>query len=351
MSKRAEITLHDIAHRLHLNTSTVSRALNNHPNVSEYTKKAVLQMARRLNYQPNNIAAALRNGKSGFLGIIVPTADKAFFASIVRGVEEVANKVGYKLVICQSYDNYEVEVQIINTLLSARVDGIITSLGKNTTDFSHFRSISAKGIPLMLFDRTTDDLDVSQVTIDDYIGAYQTVEHLIQQGCRRIGHFTSFQRTSIFAERLRGYKDALADYGIPFCEGMVVESNLQLADGRRSMEKLLTLARRPDAVFSFSDYGAMGAMQVLKERKIRIPEEVALAGFSNDPFTEFTDPPLTTVDQQSKSMGKIVAELFFQQLNSNCNTPLIARKVVLKPEIIIRESSLKNKVLQIRIAG
>lgn len=332
-------TIHDIALRLNVTASTVSRALNNNPRISEVTRKAVFEMAKELNYQPHNIAAALRNGKSFFIGIIVPTADRAFFASIVRGVEEIANKLGYKVIICQSYDDYETEVQTIDALFSARVDGIIASIGKNTEDFNHFKRAAEKDVPLLLFDRTTEQLEVSQVAIDDHLGAYLTVEHLILQGCKRIAHFTSPKKISVFKERLRGYKDALKEYGIPYHKELVIESNLQLFDGRKSMENLLELEEMPDAVFSASDYGAMGAMQVLKERKIKIPQQVALAGFSNDPFTSFTDPPLTTVDQLSKTMGNIVAELFFDQLKSKS---AITQKVVLKPELIVRESSLKR---------
>ena len=225
---------------------------------------------------------------------------------------------------------------------SARVDGIIASHGKNTEDFSHFKRAQEKGIPLVLFDRTTDELEVSQVMIDDYLGAYKAVEHLIQQGCRRIAHLTSPKKVSVFRERLRGYTDALKNHGIPYEQELVVESNLQLEDGRNSMQKLLELPVWPDAVFSSSDYGIMGAMQVLKERKIKIPDEVALAGFMNEPFTSFTDPPLTTVDQFSKLMGNVIAELFFEQLRLG-DKKSVGQKIVLKPELIIRESTLKKK--------
>ncbi|RDV15322.1 LacI family transcriptional regulator [Pontibacter diazotrophicus] len=341
MENKTKVTIHDIAEKLNITASTVSRALNNNPRISELTRKAVLKTAKQLNYQPNHIAAALRHGKSHIIGIIVPTADRAFFSSVVRGIEDMANNLNYKVIICQSYDNYEKEIQTIDALLSARVDGIIASIGKNTENFDHFKRIQAEGIPLVLFDRTTDALEVSQVMIDDYLGAYKVVEHLIQQGCRRIAHFTSPKKVSIFKERLRGYSDALSDYGIPYDEELVVQSNLQLVDGRESMEKLLKLKERPDGVFSASDYGAMGAMQVLKENKFKIPQEVALAGFSNDPFTSFTDPALTTVDQFSMTMGKKTAEIFFEQLKSG-NKEAVPQKIVLKPELIIRESSMKR---------
>ena len=183
---------------------------------------------------------------------------------------------------------------------------------------------------------------MSQVAVNDYEGAYKVGEHLVLQGCKRIAHFTSPKKISVFQERLRGYTDALLYHGIPYRPELVIESNLQLFDGRNSMEKLLDLEELPDAVFSASDYGAMGAMQVLKERNIKIPQDVALAGFSNDPFTAFTDPPLTSVDQLSKQMGNIAAELFFKQLNLKSPLDFEPQKVVLKPELIIRASSLRN---------
>ncbi len=334
-------TIHHIAEKLKITASTVSRALNDHPRISDATKKLVQKTAQELNYQPNNIASALRNGKSYLIGVIVPTADRSFFASVVRGIEEIANNIKYKVIICQSYDIFEKEVLTVDALLAARVDGIIASIGKNTDTFAHFNRAIMEGIPLVLFDRTTDQLEVSQVVIDDHLGAYQVVEHLIQQGCRRIAHFTSPKKVSVFKERYRGYVDALHAYNIPFDEELVVASNLQLEDGRRSMEQLLTLKNRPDAVFSSSDYGAMGAMQVLKEHKIAIPGDIALAGFSNEPFTSFTDPPLTTVDQFSIYMGNITAELFFEQLKATKNFK--PQKTVLKPALIVRESSMKRK--------
>ncbi|WP_205500010.1 LacI family DNA-binding transcriptional regulator [Rufibacter psychrotolerans] len=342
MGSKPKVTIHHIAEKLNITASTVSRALNDNPRISEVTKKAVLKAAKQLNYQPNNIAAALRNGKSYIIGIIVPTADRAFFASVVRGIEEIANKLHYKVIICQSYDNYEKEVQTIDALLSARVDGIIASIGKNTENFDHYKRPQEKGIPLVLFDRTTDALEVSQVVIDDYLGAYKVVEHLIQQGCRRIAHFTSPKKVSVFKERLRGYMDALRDYEVPFSEELVIKSNLQLEDGRASMEQLLGLAERPDAVFSASDYGAMGALQVLKENGIKVPHEIAVAGFGNEPFTSFSDPALTTVDQFSLTMGRITAELFFEHFKASADKKLVPQKTVLKPELIIRGSTLRN---------
>ena len=334
-------TIHDIASYLNITASTVSRALNNNPRISESTRNAVLQAAKQLNYQPNNIAAALRNGKSNLIGVIVPTADRAFFSSIVRGIEEIANNLGYQIIICQSYDDYYKETQTVQALANARVDGIIASIAKESVKLEHYQAILNKGIPIVLFDRTTDQLDVNQVMIDDYQGAYEVVSHLVDEGCKRIAHFTSPAKVSIYKERLRGYTAALKDRGLPFDEGLIIESNLQLEGGRQSMLELLKLKEIPDAVFSASDYGAMGAMQVLKEKKIKIPQEVALAGFSNEPFTSFTDPSLTTVDQFSLTMGHVTGKLFFDQLKK---TTQQTQKTILKPKLIVRQSSLRTSV-------
>jgi LacI family transcriptional regulator len=339
--KKRRITIHDIAEKLNITASTVSRALRDHPRISKATKKAVLKAAQKLHYQPNHIAAALRNGKSNILGIIVPTADRSFFSSVVRGIEEIANAANYNVMICQTYDLYKKEVATVEALLNARVDGIIASIAKETENVDHFRKLKEKGIPLILFDRMNDELDVSNVTNDDYLGAYNAVEHLVQQGCRRIAHFTSLKKVSIYKERYRGYREALEAYQIPFDESLVIESQLQLEDGRQSMEQLLLMTKRPDGIFSSSDYGAMGALQVLKEKGIGAPKQIAIVGFSNEAFTSFSEPTLTTVDQHSKRMGNAAAEIFLEQIFAG-NKIFIPKKTVLKPDLIIRRSSLRN---------
>jgi LacI family transcriptional regulator len=340
--KKEKATIHDIAEKLNITASTVSRALKDHPRISAQTKKAVLKAAQKLNYQPNHIAAALRNGKSNIIGIIVPTADRSFFSSVIRGIEEIANTSRYNVMICQTYDNYKQEVQTVEALLNARVDGIIASYAKETTDFSHFLKVKERGIPLILFDRSNSDIEVSQVVIDDFLGSYKATEHLIQQGCKRIAHFTNTLKVSIYTERLRGYREALINNGLKYDESLVTHSNLQVEDGRNSMLQLLKLKETPDAVFSASAFGAMGAMQALKEKNIKIPDQIALVGFSNELFTSFTEPTLTTVDQHSMRMGNAAAEIFLEEI-TNDNLKFIPQRIVLKPELIVRQSSLKKK--------
>jgi len=199
---------------------------------------------------------------------------------------------------------------------------------------------------LVLFDRSNDQLEISHVVIDDYQAAYKAVTHLVQQGCKRIAHFTNIQKINIYTERFRGYQAALHDHGLPFSPELVIESDLQLEDGRRSMLQLLALPTLPDAVFSASDLGAMGALQVLKENDIKVPESIALIGFSNEPFTMFCDPPLTTIDQHCKKMGNIASEIFLEEIKQSGTDKFIPKKIVLMPELIIRQSSLRKNILK-----
>ncbi|MEM1259355.1 MAG: LacI family DNA-binding transcriptional regulator, partial [Bacteroidota bacterium] len=333
--------IHDIAERLNITASTVSRALNGNPRISERTKKAVLKTADELNYEPNQVASALRSGRTQLIGMLVPSINRAFFSSIIRGVEEVANSLGYYVIVSPSYEDLENEERVIKAFLSARVDGIIASIGRNTQQFEHFDQVLKRGLPLVLFDRTTPFLQTSQVVIDDYQGAYDATAHLIKQGCLRIAHFTTQRRINIYKERYRGYVNALEDHGIPLRESLVFSGNLQLEDGQAHTKALLESNHTFDAIFSASDYAAVGAMQILKEHGMAIPKDVALVGFLNEPFTSFTDPALTTVNQFPIEMGRTAANLFFNTLNSE-QKKVIPKKTVLQPELVIRASSLKK---------
>jgi LacI family transcriptional regulator len=215
-------------------------------------------------------------------------------------------------------------------------------------NFDHFNKVILEHIPLVLFDRSNDQLEISHVVIDDYQGAYKAVVHLIQQGCRRIAHFTNIQKINIYTERLRGYQAALRDHGIPFHPELVIESDLQLDDGRRSMHKILALNELPDGIFSASDLGAMGALQVMKEHDIKVPDQIALVGFSNEPFTMFSDPPLTSVDQHCKRMGNIASDIFLDEVKNSNGEKFIPKKIVLMPELVIRKSSLRKNGVPVK---
>ncbi len=341
--KKKRTTIQDIADELDTTASTVSRALQDHPRISDTTKEAVLAMAEKLDYQPNNVASALRSGKSHVIGIIIPRIDRFFFASILRGIEEVANKAGYKIIMSQTHDSTITEKSNIATLLEARVDGILASYALETRDFKHYKNIVDNGIPLILFDRlheTLESYQVEAVVLDDYLGAFKATEHLIEQGCRRIAHFAGPQHVSIYKERRRGYEEALRRHSLPVDEELIMESDVKLKAGRELGEQLAIRKTLPDAIFSSSDYAAAGAMEVLQDHGIHIPEDIAVAGFGNEPFTSFTR--LTTVDQHGEEMGRMAAQLFLDLMDGEHTTPSSGKRV-LNPELIVRSSSVKEK--------
>ncbi|MES2732368.1 MAG: LacI family DNA-binding transcriptional regulator [Bacteroidota bacterium] len=338
----SKASLIDLAKELSLSVSTISRALSNHSSISDATKKKVWKLAKQMNYQPNQLAAALRKGRSNIIGVMVPTINRNFFASVVRGIETVTNKEGFNIIICQSNDDEASEIKNVEALVNAQVEGVIVSIARSTLDFSHFERVLQRGIPLVLFDRMIQGLDISAVVIDDYQGAFQAVKHLIDQGCRRIAHFAGQDNLTIYRDRLKGYRDALEAHQLPFDEQLVYQCKLTLEAGRAGAEHLLQLPSLPDAIFSASDHAALGAMQVLKTHQIRIPDDIALAGFSNEPITSLTEPMLTTVDQHSEVMGQTAAKLFLEMLQ-NKSTPFSPRKIVLQAELIIRESSLRKR--------
>ena len=331
-------TLKDIANVLSISTAAVSKALNDDTRISLKTKKAVKQVAKELNYQPNHLASALRKGKSNLVGVIVPRTNSSFFSSVVENMEEVLNKAGYNIIITQSNESFEKECKNIDTLLYTQVDGIIASMANETVDLSYYEKIKSNGIPLILFDRGENDLNVDYVGINDYDSSHMIIEHLVAKGCKRIAHIGGYRRTRIFNNRIRGYIDAIKKHDLPHDDELLIESSLTLKDGRRQMEKLLALKNRPDAVYVASDYAALGALQVLKEKKIKVPEDIKLVGFGNEPFTSLVTPSITSVSQHSEQIGRLAAETFLGYIEKDIVVQSL-NKIILDSELIIRSSS------------
>jgi len=344
LGNNKKTTIKDIANVLGLTASAVSKALNDHPRISDKTKKAVQQVAKNLNYQPNYLASALRKGKSNLVGVIIPKANSNFFSAVLESIEAVLNKKGYNIIISQSYESFEKECRNIDTLLFTQVDGIIASLANETTDFSYYEKIKAKGIPLILFDRGENDLGVDYIGIDDYKSSHMVVDHLVQQNCKRIAHIGGFSHTRIFKNRIRGYRDAIENHNLPLYEDLIFECNLTKENGRLIMEELLNHTNRPDAVYVAGDYAALGALEVLKENKIKVPEEIAVVGFGNEPFTSLVTPSITTIEQHSTEIGRLTAEAFLRRIKE-AGIPPVLNKNILDSELIVRDSSKKNKSL------
>lgn len=341
--KKNKVTIKDIAEVLGITPSAVSKALNNHSRISDKTKSEVIEVAKKLNYQPNHLASALRKGKSNLVGLIMPRASSHFFASVLNSVEKVLNTKGYHVIISQSNESYKKECESIDALLLTQVDGIIASLANETLDFSHYKKIKEKGIPLILFDRGDDDLDVDFIGIDDFKSSHIIIDHLVEQGCKRIAHIGGFSHTRIYKERILGYKDALNKHNLAYESDLLLEGDLSIEDGRRKTEYLLNLPNRPDAIYAAGDFAAIGALQVLKENNIKIPNEIALVGFSNEPFTSFVSPSITTINQHSEQIGKLAAETFLYRME-HPNEKVSLNKLSLNAELIVRDSSNRKKI-------
>lgn len=336
-----KITISDIAKELNTTPATVSRALRNHKSISEKTKKNVHETAIRLNYKRNNIASSLRKGSSGLIGVIIPSAEINFFGSVVHGIESIANRSGYNILIYQSNENYESEIKGIDTFLSARVDGILVSIAKNTTDFSHFLAAKKANVPIVFFDRSNDEIGIHSVVIDDYKGAYIATEHLIEQGYKRIAHISGPKHLKIFSDRLRGYLDALLANNLEIDKSLIYEGNVSIEAGKEGINYLLSINSPPDAVFAVEDFTALGAIKALKENKIKVPDQFGVIGFANETFGEHITPTLSTINQQTVQMGKLA---FTQLENIINNIPeiLIEHKLILEPIAIFRESSQRK---------
>jgi len=342
---KRKTTIYDIAAKLGLTAATVSRALNNNPKISLNTRKLVLDTALEMNYEQNRLALALKSGKSYNVGVIVPRIDSNFFSSIIRGIEEELYPKGYHVIICQTHNQENIEIEKINSLVNVQVDGILMSISnaKLEENLSFNKLLKNQKTPLVFFDRKKDIKGVSSVTIDDFKGGYEATKHLIEQGCKRIAHLSNDRKLEIFRNRYLGYKQALADNNIEFDEHLVIDTQSSVPDGRRVTKLLLNMETPPDAIFSSSDFAALGAIQELQEVGLNIPEDIGVVGFSNEPFTRFMElTTISTVDQFPLEMGRMAAQVFLEEVSYTQDNK-ITKNVVLTPELIIRKSSLRTK--------
>ncbi|MGN7821300.1 LacI family DNA-binding transcriptional regulator [Chitinophaga sp. 22536] len=336
--KRHQVTIVDIAKALQLSKSTVSRALTGHPSVKADTRQAVLELAEKMDYQRNMLAISLITRKTNTIGIIVPEFTSSYFPNVTIGAQEVASKAGYNTVICQSNESYETEVANTKVMLANQVDGILVSLSKETRNFDHLKIFQRKGIPIVFFNRVCDDMDVPKVIVDDFEGAYKAVSHLLERGRKRIAHLSGPTSLRISEKRLNGYKAALKKHNVPYDESLVIPYDLNTDMVHIYVTHLLSLPQPPDAIFAISDPTAIEIIQVIKKKGLRVPEDMAVVGFSNDFASGLIHPSLTTVAQPVKEIGRTAAQLLIDQINRDLSDwKSIIR--VLKTELIVRESS------------
>jgi len=336
--KSSQITIKDIAKALNISASTVSRALKDHPDISLKTKKAVKALAENLRYEPNDIALSLRNAHSKIIGVIIPEIVHYFFSSVISGIEDVSYKAGYTVIICQSNEDYEKEKSIIHTLMSRRVDGILASVSKTTTDYSHFEELKKSYIPLVFYDRVLNLPFTDRVIVDDFTGSYKAVEHLIKMGCRRIAHLATTQELQIGRNRKNGYLQALKDNNIDIDEEIILRCDTD-RHVLKCIPYLLSLQKTIDGIFAVNDLTAMRAMPIIKSSGYKIPQEIAIVGFSNSLYSSMTDPPLSTIEQQGFEVGTRAAKLLLERILSDVE--LEARVEQIKTELIVRGSSLR----------
>ena len=329
-------TIIDIAQKLKIAPSTVSRALNDHPDIKQETKVLVRKVAEELRYQPNPIAKSLKSNKTTTIGVLVPEIKHDFFASAISGIEEVAYQSGYTIILCQSGESVDREIVNTNVLIQHRVAGVIASVSQTTTDGSHFHDIIKRKIPLVFFDRVIDDPMISSVMIDDYRSAYDAVTYLVSKGYKKIAHLSGPKDLGICIKRRNGYVDALRDSQIAVPDNFIFYGGLHEQNGYTAMDELIARNTLPDAVFAVNDPVAIGAFQRIKEAGYKIPHDIAIMGFSNNKITTLVDPPLTTVDQPSFEMGKRAAQILLQQIEKDHIQP---QHVILDAKLVIRGST------------
>lgn len=330
------ITIKDIARELKISISTVSRALQNHPDISEETKKIVVAYAREHHYRPNQIASSLRTQKNTTIGVLLPDLTQYFFSTILAGVEKEANAAGYNVLITRSKDDSDRELQCLQMLMTSRVAGVIACPSKRTSDFSGYQDMIDRGLPLVLVDRFSP-LSCDQIVSDDFHGAYQAVEYLIETGCRNIAIIKSPYETHNFQERERGYREALAHYGLPIDDSLTFcadtrEEAILIANG------LFSESTHPDAIFCVTDRVADGVVYVAKMKHENIPQDVAICGFSNDVVTAHTDPMQTTVEQRGKTIGRLAAQHLLKRIEE-ADEPAAPEKVVVPTQLVVRETT------------
>ena len=335
--KSGLVTIKDIARELKISPSTVSRALKNHPDISEETKKAVNDLAKRLNYQPNAVALSLKQKRSKTIGVIIPEIVHYFFSSVISGIEDVAYDAGFNVIICQSNEMYEREVATTNTLLASRVDGILASHSKNTEDFQHLHNLKDNNVPMVFYDRIVPGILADQVIIDDKDAAYRATKHLIDTGRKKIVHFAGPQKLLIGQLRKEGYIKALKKAGLEIDPELIIEAD-SFEKARIAVMKIIEQGKQIDGLFAVNDLTAIGAMQTFQKNGVRIPEQVAIVGFSDGRFSGITDPTLTSVDQHGYEMGTIATQMLLKRITTEENDYPFETKI-LDANLIVRGSS------------
>lgn len=334
------ITIKDLARELGISKSTVSRALRGHPNVKKQTRDEVLALAEELDYQPDQVALSLVHKRTFTIGVVVPNVSFPYFSYVLSSIQEMADTAGYQVIIAQSLESFEREKKVIQTMVANRVDGLLLSISRETQDFDHIHSLRRKGVPVILFDRVFGFGTYPQVMMDNFEAAYKVTKHLLEQGYQRIAHLAGPQRLLVCQQRLQGYLEALDEAEVSEDESLIIEAGFRREQGYAGAMQLLALPNPPDAILTVSDSAAIGAKMALEEKGIDIPTEMGLASFNNEAYSEFVDPPLTTVAFPMREMGKAATALLLKRLKDS-EQEFEPEQEVLKSQLIVRKSSMR----------
>jgi DNA-binding LacI/PurR family transcriptional regulator len=335
------LTIKDIARALGLSTSTVSRALRDSYEISPETKKLVLEYAEKNNYHPNPIALSLKERKSRSIGVIVCEIANSFFSQVINGIESIAYNHGYNVIIAQSRESFDREMLNLQYLTSRSIDGLIISISTETKDFSNFKKLHEKGLPIVFFDRIVSEIDTHKVIADNYKGAYDATLHLINCGYRRIAAISNPALVSITKERLAGYGAALGDHGIEVNDNLVKycqHGGMIVSEVEEVVKELFKLDQPPDAIFATADKLTTGCLRILKTKGMKVPDDIGLIGFSNTDLTDLLDPPLSIIKQPAFEMGEVAMKLLLQLIESKRPVTEFETKV-LSTELLIRGST------------
>lgn len=339
--EKKEVTIYDIAAQLNISTATVSRALRDDPAVNSKTKKKVVDLAEQYGYQTNHFARSLRKRQTNTIGVIIPRLNSYFMATVIAGIEQIANAAGYNLIISQSSESLEREDSILRTMFNNRVDGLLVSLSYHTNSLNHFEKFAQKNIPVIFFDRTYPTGNFTGISINNRQAGYDATKHLLENGCRRIVHITVSSTQSIYQDRYLGYAQALAEYGIPLDADLVYFGDLSLESGEAAAQYIRSLPQRPDGIFVANDNCAAGCLISLKKQGIQIAQEIAVVGFNDDPICRIVEPNLTSIHYPGHEMGELAARSLINHLNGNANI-MLTQHIQLRSDLIVRDSSKRN---------
>ncbi|SHI97837.1 transcriptional regulator, LacI family [Mesonia phycicola] len=339
MKKRATITLKRLAEDLELSVSTVSRALNNHPDISASTKEVICKYAKKMNYHPNLFAKGFRSQKTHIIGLVVPQISNYFTSTIIEGVLNEAEEKGYRVIVSESKNSPKKQNEVIQMMMQFGVDGLLLSLTRKTKDVQSIISASER-IPLVLLDKISNKIPCTHVIINEEQAAFEAVEHLIHTGKKNIAIIKETEKTFNSEMRFAGYLKALKKHNLPVDEQYILSTeDISLQHGQRLAYQLLSLQKRPDAIFTITDDCAIGVIKTLKKLNIKIPDDIAVLGFSNSLNSTIISPKLTTVDQPGQKIGGTAVKYLIEELDNE--TQLTNKTIEIKTHLVVRESTLK----------